>query len=143
MHIEIPERHDNCHIRNFKYFWAIRCISETILIVSRYSTTFPMRTSSSYYIEICIWTCSIIFLAIINPDLSGAFTACPLHHLGFDNCPGCGLGRSVSYLLHADVAASVETHVLGIPATVILIHRIVTLITRRNKSVISHRTIIS
>jgi hypothetical protein len=102
-----------------------------------------MKLFTSYYFEIFIWSFSLIFLAIINPDLSGVFSICPLHFLGFEYCPGCGLGRSVSYFLHLNVAASVQTHILGIPATIIIIHRIINLITRRREEYLSRRTLIS
>ncbi len=143
MHIAATLLHDNRHNRKFMYLTVLRCISVTNLIVSRYPTTSHMRSYTSYYLEMFIWSFSLIFLAFINPELSGVFSICPLHHLGFEYCPGCGLGRSVSYFLHLNVAASVQTHILGIPATIIIVHRLIVLITRRTRQYHSHRTLIS
>jgi len=70
-----------------------------------------------------IWIGAFIFLAIHNPYTQTDFTFCPFKNLGFNYCPGCGLGRSVSFLLHGDLIRSFRTHVLGIPATIILTFR--------------------
>ena len=45
--------------------------------------------------------------------------------------PGYGLGHSISYLLHGDVFKSFETHWIGIPVVIVMVHRIVTLIARK------------
>jgi len=77
--------------------------------------------------EAIIWVAAFVFLAIHNPDSQNEFTFCPLKNLGFHYCPGCGLGRSVSFLLHGDIVRSFQTHILGIPATIILLSRTITL----------------
>ncbi len=79
------------------------------------------------YLRIGLETVTLIaaffYLGLHNPYVQTAFSICPLENLGFRYCPGCGLGRSVSFLLHGDVARSLETHILGIPATIILLFR--------------------
>ncbi|MDD8019010.1 MAG: DUF2752 domain-containing protein [Bacteroidota bacterium] len=75
-------------------------------------------------LEIGIWCAALLYLAFIDPAVPRLFSLCPLHNLGFDFCPGCGLGRSISYLLHGDIISSLKQHYLGLPATVILVHRI-------------------
>jgi hypothetical protein len=75
-----------------------------------------------------IWILAFVYLAIIDPTVTTAFSICPLHALGFQHCPGCGLGRSISFLLHGDIIGSFETHILGIPATIILILRVFTVV---------------
>lgn len=74
-------------------------------------------------LETVTWIAALTYLAIHNPYVQTAFSICPLENLGFHYCPGCGLGRSVSFILHGDVMRSVETHLLGIPATIIIIFR--------------------
>jgi TM2 domain-containing membrane protein YozV len=64
----------------------------------------------------------------INPN----FSLCPLKNIGI-NCPGCGLGRSISYALHGNFKQSLNTHPVGIPAIVILVHRILSLIIYHSK----------
>ncbi|HEX7014990.1 MAG TPA: DUF2752 domain-containing protein [Cyclobacteriaceae bacterium] len=67
-------------------------------------------------------------LALYNPDSGKHLALCPLYYAGFDFCPGCGLGRSISYLLHGDVANSLSMHPLGLFALIVLSYRIVQLI---------------
>ncbi len=75
-----------------------------------------------------IWIVALLYLAIHNPYAQTEFTICPLRNLGFHYCPGCGLGRAVSFLLHGDIVRSIQTHLLGIPATIILGFRIFSLL---------------
>lgn len=78
--------------------------------------------------ELIIWCAALIALAVIEPTHEAHFTICPLANLGFDFCPGCGLGMSISYLLHFDVVQSFHTHPLGIAAFVVLVLRIISII---------------
>jgi hypothetical protein len=78
-------------------------------------------------IEALLWLAAIVALAVANVD-GTHFTICPLALAKLDWCPGCGLGRSISYLLHGEITRSISAHPLGIFATIILSYRIVTLI---------------
>ena len=62
--------------------------------------------------EIFIWSFALIYLAIFNQEF----------------CPGCGLGNSISYLFHGEIINSFNAHPLGIPALIILVSRIISLI---------------
>ncbi|WP_341833913.1 DUF2752 domain-containing protein [Chitinophaga pollutisoli] len=44
--------------------------------------------------------------------------------IGFESCPGCGLGHSVSHLFHGHWQESWETHKLGAPTIAALLWRI-------------------
>lgn len=86
-------------------------------------------------VELIFWVAAIIALAMANPQ-EHHFTLCPLANLGFDWCPGCGLGRSISALLKGDIYASFNYHWFGIPALLIIIYRIyqlLKLLGNRNK----------
>ena len=76
-------------------------------------------------IEAIIWITAIIFLAIIEPTESSHFTICHLSATGIEFCPGCGLGKSASYILHGDLYNSINTHPLGIFALIVLTIRII------------------
>ncbi|HCN84526.1 MAG TPA: DUF2752 domain-containing protein [Sphingobacteriaceae bacterium] len=78
-------------------------------------------------LELICWLTALLLLAV--SDIQGHhFTFCPLANMGITWCSGCGLGRSISSLLHGNVANSLHIHWLGIPALAILIYRIVSLI---------------
>lgn len=76
--------------------------------------------------EALIWFSGLLVL-YLNPAGDSHFTICPLKNAGFDFCPGCGLGTSVSLLLHGEVVDSLHAHPLGIFALIILSFRIVNL----------------
>ena len=44
--------------------------------------------------------------------------------VGFEHCPGCGLGHSISYLLRGEWQLSWQSHPLGTFALVIILKRI-------------------
>ena len=79
-------------------------------------------------IEALIWIAALIFLALIEPAESTHFIICPFSAMGIDFCPGCGLGRSVSYFLHGDFSTSLAVHPLGIFALIVLTTRVISLI---------------
>jgi Protein of unknown function (DUF2752) len=84
--------------------------------------TFEFLTS-----ELIIWCCALIYLAFINNPGTEHFTICPFKNLGIDFCPGCGLGNSISFMLHGDIKSSFAVHPFGIAALIILVLRIITL----------------
>ena len=79
-------------------------------------------------LEAIVWGIGLVYLGCIDPQTSNHLTLCPLKILGFNHCPGCGLGLSISYLLHGDLVNSWSSHPLGLFALPILILRIVSLI---------------
>jgi len=79
-------------------------------------------------VEALIWMAALIFLALTAPVETAHFTICPFSAMGIDFCPGCGLGRSVSYLLHGDILTSIKVHPLGIFAILVLSSRVISLI---------------
>lgn len=49
---------------------------------------------------------------------------CPIDRMGFDFCPGCGLGKSVAFAVRGNLSASLQSHPLGLFAILIIIARI-------------------
>jgi hypothetical protein len=78
-------------------------------------------------LEAVLWTSALVWLALMDPAGGSHVSLCPLSALGFDWCPGCGLGRAVSCVLHGDLAGSLHHHFLGIPAVIVLVSRVVVL----------------
>jgi hypothetical protein len=75
-------------------------------------------------IEALVWVTGLLILALYNPLQGEHMSMCVFNNIGFKFCPGCGLGRSISYFLHGDIMMSFSTHPAGIPAVAILVFRI-------------------
>lgn len=78
------------------------------------------------------WTVALVALAFYHPNQQSHFTLCPLHNLGFDFCPGCGLGRSIAWLFKGEVVQSWKAHPLGIFSVIVLTYRIISLTLKLN-----------
>jgi len=83
-----------------------------------------IRTIFSKYFELVFWIAALSALALTNPTEQAHFTLCPLKLSGITWCPGCGLGHAISFLFHGNLRNSFHAHWLGIPAVVIILHRI-------------------
>jgi hypothetical protein len=78
--------------------------------------------------EALVWISGLAYLGLIHSPGGTHFTICPLSNLGFDFCPGCGLGNSISLIFKGDFIASFHSHPLGIFALLIITLRIITII---------------
>src|SRR5690554_321967 len=73
--------------------------------------------------ELIFW--SVGLLALWYTDPSGHhFGLCPLDNMGLTWCPGCGFGRSISFLMNGNLAASWSLHPLGGFGLFIIIFRV-------------------
>jgi len=63
----------------------------------------------------------------MEPGANTHFSLCLFRWAGFDFCPGCGLGHSITWFFHGEVERSLRAHPLGIFAIAILLMRIYTL----------------
>ncbi|MDQ6761367.1 MAG: DUF2752 domain-containing protein [Bacteroidota bacterium] len=70
------------------------------------------------------WVVALLLLAFMKPDTDAHYSFCILKFLGFNKCPGCGLGHSISFLFHGDVRQSFAAHPLGIFALIVIFARI-------------------
>ncbi|RZK82218.1 MAG: DUF2752 domain-containing protein [Pedobacter sp.] len=96
-----------------------------------------MKLLSRIPLELTFWMAALVLLAITQPiehEEIHHFTLCPLANFGFKWCPGCGIGRSITQLLHGNVTASLDHHWFGIPALAIILFRIFVLIKLRIKN---------
>lgn len=85
-------------------------------------------------LEAVLWIIALLYLFFINPYETQTFTLCPFSNLGIEYCPGCGLGRSISFLYHGDFIHSIKTHPLGIAALILILLRIFQLILQSIKN---------
>lgn len=77
-------------------------------------------------LELIFWITALIILATMNLE-GNHLSLCPISQLGFEFCPGCGIGHSIGFLFHGNLEASFEAHPLGIFALVMLTYRIIQL----------------
>lgn len=79
--------------------------------------------------EAVIWITALMALAFSDPT-DHHYTLCPFHNLGWHFCPGCGIGRSISFLFQLNIKESLTAHPFGIPAVLIIVHRIYKVLTK-------------
>ncbi|RZK49067.1 MAG: DUF2752 domain-containing protein [Pedobacter sp.] len=94
-------------------------------------------------IELLFWMAALGALAMTNLE-SPHYSLCPIANMGWDWCPGCGIGRAIAALMQGQIRQSFEFHVLGIPALILIIHRIWDLgkqFLNRKKNLINYRRI--
>jgi len=83
-----------------------------------------IKKIASQYFELGSWLLALLYLSLIDPTATDHVQLCIFKWFGFSWCPGCGLGHSVSWLLHGHLQQSWDHHPLGIFALPVLIHRI-------------------
>ena len=106
---------------------AIICNKGTIITSKLYKKQ-KMKYLKSFPLELFFWITALVLLGVTNSH-EHHFTLCPLANLGFEQwCPGCGVGRSISHILHGEFTESFKEHWFGFPALLILMLRIFTLI---------------
>lgn len=74
-------------------------------------------------VELIFWMGSIAAILMINPEVE-AFSLCPLHNLGIEWCPGCGLGKAMNLLARGEFKASWQLHPAAGLAYGVIFHRI-------------------
>ena len=75
------------------------------------------------YLEQIIWTLALSILYCMDVE-KDQISLCFFKFIGFGSCPGCGIGHAIHYALHLDIKQSFQEHVLGVPATILLIIQI-------------------
>ncbi len=90
--------------------------------------------------EALVWTAGLIALILISPNEDQHFSFCLFNNIGIDFCPGCGLGRSISYLFRGNFIASFKAHPLGVLALSVLLARIYSLMKRQTQNYQSNKS---
>lgn len=80
------------------------------------------------YFEIAAFGFGLLLLALMNPETTMGPGLCLLENLGFQYCPGDGLGHSISYTFRGDISNALKANILGPLSLFILGSRIVYLI---------------
>lgn len=77
-------------------------------------------------------TTGLLLMALLDP-FSGAKSYCVIDRLGYEFCPGCGLGQSISHTFRGDLSASIAAHPAGILAILVILGRVITIFHRNYK----------
>lgn len=81
------------------------------------------------YNELLIWVAALLWICFGIDPSTNPTSFCAFHWMGFEACPGCGIGRSMHAALHGNWVVSWKYHWFGVPAVLIIFHRIISLIT--------------
>ncbi len=81
--------------------------------------------------EPILWSAALVILYTIYPVSPQDFSFCLLSMLGWENCWGCGIGKSMSCAMHGQIQESLNYHFMGIFALPLLASRIA-LLTYKN-----------
>lgn len=100
----------------------------------KYTLVHTLLLSVRKYGEQLTWTGALLFLFFMDVSYPGA-SLCFFKFLGFASCIGCGLGHSIHYALHLDVASSFKEHLFGVPATLIIIVYLFNSFVKTNKAI--------
>jgi hypothetical protein len=87
-----------------------------------------LKYLKKYDWEALFWLIAMLYLTFINPYTPKHLDFCLFSLVGIENCPGCGLGKSISMIFHGDFAGSFDAHPLGIPAIILIVKRIYNLV---------------
>ncbi|MEB2782051.1 DUF2752 domain-containing protein [Algoriphagus sp. C2-6-M1] len=79
---------------------------------------------SNLPVELIFWIGSLAAVLLLDPHGGSHLSLCPLSQLGFEWCPGCGLGRSMSLLARGEFQASWDMHPLALLAYGVISSRI-------------------
>lgn len=96
--------------------WHLFRIKPSMKVITQWISNLPL--------ELIFWIGSLVAVILLNPHGGSHLSLCPLSQLGFDWCPGCGLGRSMSLLARGEFQASWNMHPLAVLAYVVIISRI-------------------
>ena len=80
------------------------------------------KISNIKYIDQVTWIMALLVLYFM--DASKDFSFCIFKLMGFQSCPGCGMGHSIHHALHLHFQQSLNDHILGIPATIFILYYI-------------------
>ncbi len=76
------------------------------------------------HLEGFVWFGALLSMMLSQPIGDEHFSLCPIAWAGIPYCPGCGLGRSMIFLLNGQFLESLSMHPLGLLAVMVLTLRI-------------------
>lgn len=77
--------------------------------------------------EPLVWSAALVILYSIYPVTPQDFSLCLFHLMGWENCWGCGIGKSMSCAMHGQIQESLDYHIMGVFTLPLIASRIVLL----------------
>jgi hypothetical protein len=77
-------------------------------------------------------TMALLAMALLNPESASA-SVCPLDLMGFESCPGQGLGKSIAYSFRGEFQESIKAHPVGLVSILIIMGRIGSIFKRNSQ----------
>ncbi|MEL7834645.1 DUF2752 domain-containing protein [Fodinibius sp. Rm-B-1B1-1] len=77
------------------------------------------------YFEVAAFSIGLILLAFMDPNTTTGPGLCLLENLGFQYCPGDGLGHSISFFFRGEFSNALQSNILGPFAVFIIGGRII------------------
>jgi hypothetical protein len=99
------------------------CALKTLYLHFPAKITCLMILQLRRYLEPLIWTAALVVLFCMN--VSDTHSLCLFRMAGISHCPGCGIGHAIHDALHLRFVLSFNEHLLGIPATLLIIYSII------------------
>lgn len=75
------------------------------------------------HLEWVVFSMGLVLMGMMNPEVTGT-SLCLFDLLGFDFCPGDGLGHSIAYTFRGDLSSAINANIAGPAAVVILTFRV-------------------
>ncbi|MGE5518876.1 MAG: DUF2752 domain-containing protein [Candidatus Dadabacteria bacterium] len=76
------------------------------------------------YSECILWSIALVLLFAMD-DSQQHYSFCLFRMMGWNSCPGCGIGHAIHDVLHLQFTDSLKEHFLGIPATIAILYSII------------------
>lgn len=76
------------------------------------------------YSEQFFWAIALVTLFFMDTSVK-APSFCFFKLIGLKFCPGCGIGHSIHDVLHFNFQQSFHEHILGLPAAIIIVYKII------------------
>jgi hypothetical protein len=83
-----------------------------------------MRTFLQRHSTQLIWLLLLLLLYLMDTT-KATFSFCLFRLIGFESCPGCGLGHAIHDALHFQLKESFQAHPLGIPAVIGILYHVI------------------
>ncbi|MBT3448854.1 MAG: DUF2752 domain-containing protein [Bacteroidetes Order II. Incertae sedis bacterium] len=77
-----------------------------------------------YWMEAGMWSVGLAAMCIADPTAESWIELCLFKAIGLGECPGCGLGHALGFLVRGEWHLAMDSHLLSPFVAIVLSHRI-------------------